>query len=210
MDDRDYFEFRTLRTRQLMNAMLIFYPVVALMVFFIFFAWPPIRNLMQAKHEIMIAQAKGLNFLPELESKLNALEKRTAALTSENIDNRLIKIEKAIKIGEIKPQEIASLQEIRDDLSKLKTFMFSDPEHMVELRALQKDYLDLKSAAEKMMRKDDILREIDSVRNLFYATLAICGVLVSIFAGAWFIALKKSIRPMEEKPPNKSIEDDKE
>ncbi|GAG43714.1 unnamed protein product, partial [marine sediment metagenome] len=168
---QDYEYSSIFRYRQMMNMLFIFYPIIFILIFIFFFAWPPIKNIIEAKYEIMQAQAKGLNILPELEGKLKSLEKQTAVLTTENIDSRLNRIEKAIAVGEVKPDELVSLQEVRNDLTNLKTFMFSDPEKFIEFRTLQKDYLELKADSDKMMEKDDIQREIDSVRHLFYATL---------------------------------------
>lgn len=57
------------------------------------------------------------------------------------------------------------------------------------------------------MEKDDIIREIDSLKTLFYVTLGLVGILVSIFAGSWPVAVKKSTKEIKpEALPSKNSE----
>ncbi len=189
--DNRYYEYRMLRLRQMIITMILIYFLVIILTFVLFFI-SPIKRILEVKAEILQTQARALDKIPNIEAKLAALEKQTAALTTDNVDARLARIEKAISVGEIKTEDISSLQEMRTDLAKLRTFMFATPEQLVEFRTIQKDYLSLKAGLDRTMDKDTFQREIDTIRELFYATLALVGILVSIFAGAWFVAFKKS------------------
>ena len=191
--EKDYYERYPFRMAY-MRSTLVMGTIIWLLIIAFFFVWPPIKRILEAKHEIMRAQASGLKLLPVLESRIAILEKQTGALTTENIESRLTTIETAIKVGEVRPENLSSLQDLRNDFEKMKTFLFAQPDQLVEFRTLQKDYQELKLAIEKIMDKDDILRNIDSVRHLFYATLAGCGILVSIFAGAWFVAFRQRLK----------------
>lgn len=200
----DYRVQRIQRMKSMMKFTIIFYGILFAFIFLYFSLWPPVKNILNAKYEIMQAQANGLKMIPNIEGKISNIEKQLAALTTENIEARLKNIEIAISKGEIKPEQLKSLQQLRDDFSVMKSFMFSNPDQLVALKTLQKEYADLHGILEKIMKKDDILREINSVRNLFYATLTIGGILVSIFAGAWFVAFRQRIKPIQEKNAQQS------
>ena len=166
---------------------------VMLLIMTIVFIMQPVRQILEAKSEIIFAQAKGMKLIPELEKKARELEAQIRTLTTQSIENRLSTIEKAIAVGEIKPEDLQSLQELRKEFKKLKEYMFVDPERVIEFRTLQTQYSNLNSSLENKMDSIDVLEEMSSLRDLFYLTLAFMGILVSIFAGAWFIALKKQI-----------------
>ncbi len=188
---REYMDLRMNRMMNTMKSAVLVYGVIGVFIFLWISAWPPIKNILNAKHEIMQAEVVGYKKIPNLDLKIATIEKQMVALTTENIEARLHKIETAIKAGEVKTEDLKSLQQLRDDFAVMKTYMFADPDQLVELKSLQRDYADLHDALQKLMNKEDILREIDSVRNLFYATLGACGILVSIFAGAWFVAFRQ-------------------
>ena len=154
----------------------------------------PVRRILEAKSEIIFAQAKGMELIPELEVKAHELEKQIRTLTTQSIENRLSKIEKAIIAGEIKTEDLQSLQELQKEFKKLQEYMFDAPERVIEFRTLQTQYSNLNKTLDKKMDSDDVRNEISSLKDLFYLTLAFMGILVSILAGAWFIALRRQIK----------------
>jgi len=155
---------------------------------------PSIQRMLDAQADMVAAQAAGLKVIPDLEAKIADLDKRTKTLTSQEIDSRLTRIETAIRVGQVSPSQLASLQQLRQDFDSLKTFMFARPEQLVEFRTLQRDYLELKEASKNIMPRQDMLRELESTKTLFYWNLAVFGVLASIFAGAWFMALRQTMK----------------
>jgi len=165
---------------------------ILILVISIYIMIPSIKEILDSQAEILRLQAKGYEMIPDIESRISDIDKSLQTLTTKNIENRLNKIEKAIKVGEIKIEDIQSVQKIREDFKVLKTYMFETPEKLIEFRSIQKDYTELKDKFDNTMDKDDIIREIDSLKSLFYYTLAIVGILVSIFAGSWIVAIRSS------------------
>jgi hypothetical protein len=150
---------------------------------------PAVSGILKAKHAIMLAQAEGFRKIPDIEGRISTLDKRTLTLTSENIEARLGKIETAIKVGQVNPETLSSLQELRNDFNALKTYMFSDPDKLVELRTLQNDYQQLKQAQSQMITKEAVSSQINSTKDLFWISLGLHGILFTIMIGAlgtWF------------------------
>lgn len=197
-ESRERFAYRYYRMSNMMKWSGIIYGILFLGLFIYFSVWPPIENILVAKHNILIAELEGYKKIPNLEERISTIEKQLTALTTENIEARLAIIEKAISVGEVKPEDLKSIQSLRDDFLVMKSFMFSKPEQLVDFKTLQRDYQGLNADISKIMAKEDILREIDSVRNVFYATLSIFGIVVSIFAGAWFLAFRRQVKPRTE------------
>ncbi len=155
---------------------------------------PSFQRILEAKADIAQAQVEGLHLLPDLEARIADLDKRTKALTTREIGSRLALIEQVIGAGEVNPSQLQDFQSLREEFGTLKSFMFASPEQMVEFRAIQRDYLDLKDAVGTIMPKADIAREIDSTKSILYWNLGVFGVLASVFAGAWFVALRQSMK----------------
>lgn len=145
--------FRFNETQRFMASMLVMF-VMSLFTASLFIMITPLRNILDSKAQILQLQAKGYVVIPNMESKILDLNKAVETLTTKSIENRLSKIEKTIKVGEIKIEDIQSLQEIRDDFKVLKTYMFETPEKLIEFRSIQKDYSGLKDDLSKTMEKD--------------------------------------------------------
>jgi hypothetical protein len=94
-----------------------------------------------------------------------------------------------------------TLQELRDDFKKLKDYMFVDPQRVVEYRDLQRGYTELVKKSQNSMDRDDIERELNSVRNTLNITLAIGGILISIFGGVTFITKRQAAEPSKTNGP---------
>lgn len=167
--------------------------LVALSVMTIVTIVPSVKQMIDAKNRILDLQARGYEIIPDLESRVAELDKRLQTLTSSELSERLSKIEKAIAVGDVKPEDLTALQQIREQVAELRSYMSSQPEKIVEFRTVRKDYSDLKRAVEATMTKDDIMREVRYLHNLYYATLTLVGILVSLLAGAWFLALRRQM-----------------
>ncbi len=167
---------------------------IAMVLMSVIMIMQPIGRILKAKSEIAFAQAKGMQLIPELEFRALELERQIKTLTSQSIENRLSRIEKAIEIGDVKPEDLTSLQELRNEFKKLKEYMFVDPQRVIEFRTIQTQYTDLKSNLDNKMDIEDVKQKIGSLKDLFYVTLALMGILISILAGAWFIAVRRQIK----------------
>jgi hypothetical protein len=175
---------------------------VGVMYIIVFFA-VPIRGILERYQEILAAEAQGMQRLPDLQKQIATLEKQLSSLTSESIDARLKTIEQAIHAGQIKPEDVATVQDLNRDLNILKTYMFRDPTELVELKQLQKDYRDLRETQGQLIKKDDVMREINILNNLYYATTGVFGLILAVMGGfSWYTAKrpKKEDTPAQEKP----------
>lgn len=202
-----YRDSQLIRMSSMMSLMskVIISMCILILVMSIYIMTPSIRKILDSKADILRLQAKGYEIIPDIESKISDIDKSLQTLTTKNIENRLSKIEKAIQVGEIKIEDIQSIQNIREDFKVLKTYMFETPEKLIEFRSIQKDYIELKDKFAKTMDKDDIIREIDSLKSLFYYTLAIVGILVSIFAGSWVVAIRNSSKNIKDESSTHEI-----
>jgi hypothetical protein len=161
---------------------------------------PSVERMISARADVAAAQAAGLKAIPDLEARIADLDKRTKALTSEEVESRLTRIETAIRLGRVNTQDLASLQELRRDFDNLKTFMFARPEQLVDFRTMQRDYLELKENAKNSMSRQEISREIDSTKTMFWWNLAVFGILTSIFVGTWFVGFRQTMKLREQAP----------
>ena len=151
----------------------------------------PAQKLMTQYERILAAEASGMERIPELRKQIDVLEKQLVSLSSKSIESRLATIEKSIEVGDIDVSEVATLQKLKSDFEILKSYMFTDPEDLVELKTLQRDYKELKSDAKDYVRKDTVDREFSFLTNLFYTLLAFLGILVSIVGTSWYITTKR-------------------
>jgi len=133
--------------------------------------------------------------VPDIEKKLNQLEARMNALTTESIDSRVKTLEKAMNTGALKPEDVADLNELRSELMQLKGYMFKDPREVVEFKQLQNDYRNLAAAQSQFATKD----AITTVQWILGLGLGFFGILFTIFFGSWWFAGRKST-PQPTKP----------
>jgi hypothetical protein len=151
----------------------------------------PAKNLMSQYERILTAEANGMERIPDLKKQITILEIQLAKLTSQSIESRLSNIEKSIAIGDVDVEEIATLQGLKADFEILKSYMFSDPEDLVKLKTLQRDYQEISRDIESYVHKDIVEREISYLTNMFYTVLAFLGILISIAGGSWYSTAKK-------------------
>lgn len=151
----------------------------------------PTKNLMSQYEKILAAEAAGMERLPELRKQISVLEKQLATLSSQSIENRLSTIEKSIAVGDIDVDEVATLQKLKADFETLKSYMFSDPEDLVKLKTLQRDYQEISGSIGDYVHKDVVERELSYLNNMFYTVLAFLGILISIAGGSWYSTAKK-------------------
>lgn len=178
--------------QSLLMSMMIKMSVIALVVFIGIELSKPIGGILNQYERILAAEASGMERLPQLRKQIETLEKQMASLSSSSLENRLNTIEKAINTGDLSVEEIATLQQLKSDLQILKTYMFEDPEDLVKLKTLQRDYSELLSNQSAFMKEADIMREISFLQNMFYTMLGLFGILVSLVGGSWWFMSKKA------------------
>ncbi len=151
----------------------------------------PAKNLMSQYERILAAEAAGMERLPELRKQIGVLEKQLATLSSQSIESRLSTIERSIAVGDVDVDEVATLQKLKADFEILKSYMFSDPEDLVKLKTLQRDYQEISGSIDDYVHKDVVERELNYLNNMFYTVLGFLGILISIAGGSWYSTAKK-------------------
>lgn len=192
--DRQFYMMRRSEKEKTMKLMVTMTSVFTLLfIVFMFYIKmsPYYTERMQLENDKLRLEVEGLKKIPNLEEKISILEKQTRSLTTDNIENRLLSIEQAIKKGEINPKDIQNVQELNLELNKLKSYLFEDTDAIIEFKTLQKNYQDLKNNQDKYMDEDDIKRELNFMQNTLLICIAIFGILATIFATSWFVGRRK-------------------
>ena len=137
---------------------------------------PTLRSILQHKDKLLEAQLQGMQAIPDIQSKIASLNDQTKVLSTTSIENRLQTIEAAMKVGGVKPEQIATIEDMRKDLDTLKSYMFSDPKALVDLKQLEKDYGDLNASLKNCPTKSDLEARINTTNNLLYLSWAFVGI----------------------------------
>jgi len=180
---------RVMRLATIQLAMIPVYVVTIMLIL-------PIRGILNKQEQIMSAQLQGMQKVPELEKKIAKLESQINLLTTESVDSRIRILEKSLNTANLKPEEIASLNQLREDLTRIKTYMFNDPREVVEFKEMQRDYHNLAAAQSQFATKEAMQSGMATVQWIFGLLI---GVLYTIYFGSWWFASRKSI-PQETKP----------
>ena len=179
----------------------LIFPMILLLIAMILLE--PAKNLMSQYERILAAEAAGMERLPELRKQIGVLEKQLATLSSQSIESRLSTIERSIAVGDVDVDEVATLQKLKADFEILKSYMFSDPEDLVKLKTLQRDYQEISGSIDDYVHKDVVEREINYLNNMFYTVLGFLGILISIAGGSWYSTAKK-LKSMNNEPSNET------
>lgn len=167
-------------------------------VVFGFFAYvvivllPPAAGILRRHEQILAAQAEGMKKIPNLEATIRKLEEQQSLLSTTSIEARIDAIEKAIQAGRIKPDQVATLLDVKRDIEVLKTYMFRDPRELVELKELQNNYRVLNDAVSAAATREMVRAEIGTLQMLFGVSLAFFGLLFSVLFGSWWFIGRKS------------------
>lgn len=184
---------------RLFRTVLITVPLLFLIAIFAL----PLYGIARRYEELLAARVEGVRAIPDMEARIAALDKSIRALTPQSVDQRLSAIEKAISAGTIKPDELTSLQDVRTELSALKSYMMSDPDRMPALRKLQDDYQGLRSGMADKVSQKEMDSEIRHLTNLLYLSLAFFGILFTVVFGAWWFIGRK--RPPAGEAPTMPV-----
>jgi len=204
---RESMRERYLARRRSIMILAVGMAAVASVLYFLFFLGAPIRGILENKERIMSLQAQGYEIIPDIEERIESVNRQLKLLTTDSIENRLSIIEEAIRVGDASPDEIASIQQMREDLNELKSYMFRDPKEMVELKQLQSDYRNLAQGLKETPTIEAMKSQISFTNNLLFATWAFFGILFTILFGTRPKKPKEHIptKPIStEAPPSES------
>ncbi len=202
--------FRRRQQMILVSIMLLFvFPMFLVAILLV----PPIRGILNQQEQIMSARYEGMKKIPDLEQKLEKLEGQIGLLTTESIDRRLQTIEKAINVGGLNTEDVATVIDIKKDMDTLKSYMFSDPKELVELKELQKNYKNLVESQSLYATQDSLESKIGFLRTILYVSLAFLGIIltaISLFVAKKPIQFEKPTRPVHKPPDSIETPEDKE
>lgn len=157
---------------------------------------PNLKGLLSAKQKLLEAQTQGLASIPELEKRTAAIDEHLKLITTNSVEARLLAVEKSLHVENVRPEQIASLEDLRKEVDSLKTFMLSDPKAVVELKQLQADYHDLARKEEQNATKDQVKTEITHTNEMLFLLWAVFAVLIAI-ALAWPRRQRIPTQPVE-------------
>ena len=211
-DGEDYFRGRDPfieRQRWMFTQVFRMMPFIILLYCFVFFA-PAIRGILEEYESILASEAEGMQRLPDLRKQISTLEAQLASLTTKSIETRLSTIETAVRVGSVKPDDIATVQELKEELDVLKTYMFRDPRELVELKELQKNYQEIRENQDRLITKDEAYREIKFTNNLFYASIGLFALLLAVMGGSWISTRRMKRVGMSQRSPENSKTEENE
>jgi hypothetical protein len=200
--EEDFYRYSSIERQKWTLNLMVKMMTVLFITYFVLIFTPYVTGILEEYESILASEAEGMQRLPELKKQIQTIEKQLSALTTKSIENRLHVIEQAIKVGSIKPEEIATVQELKEDITILKTYMFRDPSELVELKQLQKNYQEIREDQDKLITEEDALREINFVKNLFYASMSFFGLFLAAMGASWWVISRKSKQEsMKRKKP---------
>ena len=94
-------------------------------------------------------------------------------------------------MGSVKPEDIATVQELKEELNMLKTYMFRDPEELVDLKQLQKNYQEIRENQDLLITKEEFHREVSTMNNLFYASIGLFALVLAFMGNSWWVSTRR-------------------
>jgi hypothetical protein len=146
---------------------------------FVYFA-PTLRSILLHKDKLLEAQLQGMQAIPDIQAKIASLNDQMKVLSTTSIENRLQTIETAMSVGNVKPEQIATVEDMRKEIDTLKSYMFSDPKALVDLKQLEKDYGELNTSLKNSPTKSELEGEISTTKDLIHLTWALFGIPIAL------------------------------
>ena len=131
--------------------------------------------------------------LPEMQARIEHLENRLRLLTTASIEARVTTIETALRLGNISPEQVASLEDLRKELEILKSYMFTDPKGLVELKQMEADYRMLKQNENAMATKEELKVSSAAANERLNLTWTFLGIIFAIILADRFIPRRETI-----------------
>ncbi len=172
-------EINVLRRRAFITVIL-----GALVLISFFYFGPTLRSILQHKDKLLEAQLQGIQAIPDIQAKIASLNDQMKVLSTSSIENRLQTIETAMSVGDVKPEQISTLEDMRKEINTLKSYMFADPKALVDLKQLEKDYGDLNASIKNCPLKSELESGINTTKDLIYFTWTLIGAVFAVLM--WF------------------------
>ena len=171
--------------------LMLLMPVVWIAVFLTF----PLYSYLNANTKLMEAELAGIKRIPDLEAKLENIDERLRLVSTATVTARLDALERELQLANLKPDEVHALASIQSDMSALKSYMFKDPNAIVEYREIQAAVQDFRSAQKDFATKESVNSSVQTLWNVFFVQLAFVGILFTVFLGSWWFAQRQAPEP---------------
>jgi cell division protein FtsL len=192
---------KSVMRRRLSGLLFAFLTIISAVIFWVTLTiLPSVSSILQRQEQIMAAELQGVNKIPDISTKLQKLESQISLLTTESIDARVSALEKALTIGNVKPEDISSLLEVRKEVGVLKTYMFRDPKELVDLKELQSNYRGLHEQVSQAATKDMVRSEVGVLQTIITVSFTFFGLLFTVLFGSWWFIGRKPKSDSATKP----------
>jgi len=172
----------------------IMFSFVLFTLYCLFYFGPPVQGILNRYEQILNAQVEGMQKIPDLQNRLTKLESELNLLTTESVDARLKNIEQSIHVGRVKPGDVASLNDLKNEFQQLKTYMFRDPGELVELKELQSNYRKLAESQNQFATKESVQTEIAGIHSIFSILYVMIGIIFTILFGSLVFANRRGAK----------------
>ena len=159
-------------------------------VLFGFFLLPKQNMLNDFERQQALAEIQKQNINPALSEEIKLLQGQLVGLISGSIESKLRVLEESIKSGNLSTTGMGVIQDLKNDVVVLKTYSKTGAGLLIATKS---------QVVEKKLNKQ-LMDEVSQLKNLLYATLASCGLLIAAIAGVWY----QGRYHLEYKPSNDS------
>lgn len=120
-----------------------------------------------------------------LQKDVELLKGQMNILITGAMETKIRRLEQGLKSGVISRTDLATVQELKEDLKVLKAYSVQNAS-MTFGSADGSEKREGPMHAEAALYSDELLHEISRIRALFYISIASWGFAIVLFAGNWF------------------------
>ncbi len=158
---------------------ILVYTVIALalvVVLFGFFLLPKQNMLNEFERQQVLTEIQKQYINPALSEEIKLLQSQLVGLISGSIESKLRILEETIKSGNLSTTGMGVIQDLKNDVIVLKTYSKTGAGRLIATN---------NAITEKKLNKQ-LMDEVSQLKNLLYASIASCGLLVAAIAGVWY------------------------
>lgn len=160
---------------------ILFYAVITLILVVLllgFFLMSKQDTLTQFEKQQAIAEIQKQQINPALTEEINALKAQLLGLISGSIESKIKVLEESILLGGVTTTTGmgAAIQDLKNDITVLKTYSKTGAGRLI---ATETQFIASKPDKQ-------LIDEIANLKNLFYISIAFCGLLAMAIGGIWY------------------------
>ncbi len=158
---------------------ILVYTVIGLalvVVLFGFFLLPKQDMLSDFERQKVLAEIQNQHINPALSDEIKLLQSQLVGLIGGSIESKLRVLEESIKSGNLSTTGMGVIQDLKNDVIVLKTYSKTGAGRLIATN---------NQIVEKKLNKQ-LMDEVSQLKNLLYASIASCSLLVAAIAGVWY------------------------